>query len=206
MAFGLRMSSHSQTLPQFIVFFAVLVGGGLGLGYTSTMEAAWKWLPKSKGLITGAILSGYGCGGFFLNLYGTRLINPRNLNPENGLFPAEVSENFSDMLRTLSICFVLVTCASAFLITNPNKSHTEPRKSEENINVNIGVNVVDALKSRQFCLLWIMLICSACAGLNASAVFKQFASIHPHLRGNGCALTYIHIIHMYIYLHIYMCI
>lgn len=53
-------------------------------------NTGWKWYPDSKGLVSGAVLTGFGAGGFFFNLLGTKLINPDNAKPIGGSFPARV--------------------------------------------------------------------------------------------------------------------
>ena len=61
----------------------------VGLGYTSPMIAGWKWLPNQKGLVSGVILTGFGAGGFFFNLIGTKFVNPNGLDVVAGKFPEE---------------------------------------------------------------------------------------------------------------------
>jgi hypothetical protein len=97
-----------------VLFYSFLFGIGIGTAYTAPMVAGegcalgrsvvaassdirgpvgcagWKWFPNSKGLVTGAVLTGFGAGGFFFNLIGTKLINPDNLKAVKGVFPNQV--------------------------------------------------------------------------------------------------------------------
>lgn len=44
-----------------VVFFGLVFGAGMGLGYSAPTPAAKKWFPKKqKGLVTGIVVSGFG--------------------------------------------------------------------------------------------------------------------------------------------------
>jgi hypothetical protein len=42
-----------KELSQFILFYAITFGSGVGIAYTAPMAAGWKWFPDKKGLVTG---------------------------------------------------------------------------------------------------------------------------------------------------------
>jgi MFS transporter, OFA family, oxalate/formate antiporter len=181
MALGVHLSSFTTSLTHFLACFSVLLGGGLGLAYAAPLEAAWKWYPKSKGLVTGVIVSGYGCGGFILNIVGTRYVNPHNHTMIRGLFPDEVYHNFPVLLRTLAMAFLVITLMCYFLITEPKT--TANRQVDAKVEEVPGLEVSEAIRTVQFSVLWSMVFCSACAGLNASALYKQFAFSRSALAG-----------------------
>jgi MFS transporter, OFA family, oxalate/formate antiporter len=177
---GVYISAFATSLIQFIMSFSVLVGIGLGLAYIAPMDAAWKWYPQSKGLVTGIILSGFGTGGFFLNILGSHIANPDNLSLFRGLFPDEVYLNFPVLLRTLSMVFLFITIICYFLITEPR---TATKQEDKKVEETPGLDIYDAVRTVQFSVLWSMVFCSACAGLNASALYKQFAFSRAALAG-----------------------
>jgi MFS family permease len=78
------LSSFAKTLFSFLLCYSFLIGSGIGIAYTAPMTAGWKWMPKSKGLISGAILTGFGMGGFIFNLIGTKLVNPKGFDSVDG--------------------------------------------------------------------------------------------------------------------------
>ncbi|KAH8060857.1 monocarboxylate transporter [Aureococcus anophagefferens] len=87
------------------VFLAGLVGAGIALAYTAPLVAGWSWFPDARGFVNGAVLMGFGAGGFFFNLLGTRLANPGGVPASGGAFPDAVYANFPVMLRKLALVY-----------------------------------------------------------------------------------------------------
>ena len=50
--------------------YSFLFGAGVGLAYTAPMVNGWKWFPEKKGLVSGAVVAGFGAGGFVFNQVG----------------------------------------------------------------------------------------------------------------------------------------
>lgn len=63
---GILSASRATTLLPFILGYSLLFGLGVGLGYTAPMQAGWGWFPKSKGLVNGIVLLGFGFGACFV--------------------------------------------------------------------------------------------------------------------------------------------
>jgi OFA family oxalate/formate antiporter-like MFS transporter len=203
-ALSVFLSSYAQKLSTFIVFYSFLFGAGCGLAYTAPMIAGFKWLPNNKGLVAGGVLAGFGMGGFFFNLIGTKLVNPDGINPVNGIFPNSVYNNFRPMLRKLSIIYALLSLLGSSLVTEPSstisnvspvspplttskgvdKKKTTLTKTEST-TVSLGIDIMDALKTSQFWLLWCMIVTAASAGLNVASVYKQYANSSPVLAGDS---------------------
>src|SRR4051812_9989473 len=58
---GLVLSSTSNSYGVWLLGFGVLVGLGLGFGYSSATPPALKWFPPSKtGQIAGLVVAGFG--------------------------------------------------------------------------------------------------------------------------------------------------
>lgn len=51
------------SLPLFYLFFGVVSGIGLGVGYISPVSTLVKWFPDRRGLATGLAIMGFGFGG-----------------------------------------------------------------------------------------------------------------------------------------------
>lgn len=160
-AYGVAASmfaaSYAKTLSAFLAAYGVLFGASVGLAYTAPMIAGWQWMPQSKGLVSGAILAGFGAGGFVFSLLGTSLVNPKGLDPIAGKFPPEIYAAFPVMLRKLAIIFIVLTNVGALLITEPAKASTPGPKGKKNAVVEApGVTVMVALQSQQFWMMWTM--------------------------------------------------
>lgn len=52
-----------ESLPLFYLFFGIVSGIGLGLGYISPVSTLVKWFPDRRGLATGLAIMGFGFGG-----------------------------------------------------------------------------------------------------------------------------------------------
>jgi OFA family oxalate/formate antiporter-like MFS transporter len=52
-----------ESLPLFYLFFGVVSGIGLGVGYISPVSTLVKWFPDRRGLATGLAIMGFGFGG-----------------------------------------------------------------------------------------------------------------------------------------------
>jgi OFA family oxalate/formate antiporter-like MFS transporter len=186
LAAGVYLSSYVNSLTSFLMLYSVMGGAGIGLAYTAPMMAGWKWMPASKGFVSGAVLTGFGAGGFFFNLIGSKLVNPKGLNPVKGKFPVEVYDKFSPMLRNLACIYSLVALIGSLLVTEPTSKDTAaPAKGKAPVAAAVpGMGIMEARKTPQFWLLWTMIICSASAGLNVASVYKQFATSAPALAGD----------------------
>lgn len=55
---GLAIKLHSQVLV--ILFYGVIMGIGLGLGYLSPVKTLMLWFKDNKGLATGLAVAGFG--------------------------------------------------------------------------------------------------------------------------------------------------
>jgi OFA family oxalate/formate antiporter-like MFS transporter len=196
-ALAVYLSSYQRTLSSFLLTYAGLFGLGIGLGYTAPMIAGWKWLPNSKGLVSGGILAGFGAGGFLFSLLGSKLINPNGISTQlNGKFSSEITDRFPIMLRTLAVIYFFIsTIGSLLLVEAPPPSAISVSKEEPFlpnarqmstplITTATGLSLKEALQSSQFWLMWIMMFCSGIGGLNTASVYKQFAATSSVLAGD----------------------
>ena len=104
-ALGVFLASFATTLRAFLACYSGLVGAGIALAYTAPLVAGWSWFPDARGFVNGAVLMGFGAGGFFFNLLGTRLANPGGVPASGGAFPDAVYANFHLMLRKLALVY-----------------------------------------------------------------------------------------------------
>lgn len=67
MALGVFLSSYAPNLATFMFCYSFLFGTGIGLAYTAPMVNGWRWFPNRKGMVSGAVVAGFGAGGFVFN-------------------------------------------------------------------------------------------------------------------------------------------
>ena len=63
--FGIGMTGsgfavHMSSLPLLYLFYGVLAGIGLGVGYIAPVSTLVKWFPDRRGLATGLAIMGFG--------------------------------------------------------------------------------------------------------------------------------------------------
>jgi len=186
-AAAVYVASYQKSLASFMFFYSLCFGAGTGIAYTAPMAAGWKWLPKSKGLVSGGVLAGFGSGGFIFSLVGSKYVNPSKANLINGRFPESVYANFPGMLRRLASIYVVVAFLGCLLVSEPAPAQAAVGTSAAGSSTPSsygGLTPSEALKTSQFWLLWSMIISSATAGLNTASAYKYFAATSSTLDGD----------------------
>lgn len=85
--FGSALAIYLESIWLFYLFFGVISGIGLGLGYISPVSTLVKWFPDRRGLATGLAIMGFGFGG----LICAHLIDVFNPPKAELVLPVEVS-------------------------------------------------------------------------------------------------------------------
>jgi MFS transporter, OFA family, oxalate/formate antiporter len=102
---GLVLISTTQSYLTWVIGFGVLVGVGLGFGYSSATPAALKWFPPAKtGLIAGLVVAGFGLAPVYLAPTSEYLLGHYGLLKSMFLY---------------GIGFTFVVCLLAQLLINP---------------------------------------------------------------------------------------
>ncbi len=83
---GSGLAVWLESLPLFYLFFGVISGIGLGLGYIAPVSTLVKWFPDRRGLATGLAIMGFGFGGLICANLIDWFVPPR----DEIVLPAEV--------------------------------------------------------------------------------------------------------------------
>lgn len=128
------------------VFYGMMCGGGVGIGYNSIISTVNKWFSDKAGLSSGILLMGFGFGGLLFGGLVSVLIG------NAGLFGT---------FRILSIVAIVVLVLGSFFMKLPEHKIETNRSgsSEDNNNLTTG----EMLKDSRFWLfiLWSILLNSA---------------------------------------------
>lgn len=123
---GTLLASFSQTFVEIFLCQGIMLGLGIGLCYTAPISASVKWMPKRKGLVTGIIVGGFGCGAFVFGFIATSVVNPNHVNVESsgtnkGYFPpnSEVVERVPLMFLVLTFAYIVCMGAGCCLLSEP---------------------------------------------------------------------------------------
>jgi MFS family permease len=151
---GMVLISRSASYGVWLLGFGVLVGVGIGFGYSSATPPALKWFPPSKtGLIAGLVVAGFGLAPVYLAPTSQYLLSHYQLKGS---------------MLTFGIVFVVIVCGLAQLLVNPPLGYVAgPKPLSGAIAKPAAVNSTpgEMLRMPTFWLLWIIYFIGAGAGL-----------------------------------------
>lgn len=102
---GFLLASTSNHYGVWMLGFGVLVGLGLGFGYSSATPPALKWFPPARtGLIAGLVVAGFGLAPVYLAPVSQYLLG--HYQVKSSMF-------------VLGIAFVVIVCGLAQWLVNP---------------------------------------------------------------------------------------
>ena len=98
-------ANSASSLKLIYVFYGVLGGGGVGIGYNGVITTITKWFPDKVGFASGIMLMGFGLGGLALGSVVNSMI------ASNGIF---------DTFRLLAFAIAVVLVLGAFIVKAPD--------------------------------------------------------------------------------------
>lgn len=151
---GMVLISQTRSYALWLLGFGVMVGAGIGFGYSSATPPALKWFPPNKtGLIAGLVVAGFG-------------LAPVYLAPTSQYLLAHFGLQKSMLI--LGVAFVVIVCGLAQLLVNPPPGVVSgPKPAAGTSPAAAAVNAVPAeiLRQPTFWLLWGIYFIGAGAGL-----------------------------------------
>ena len=152
-AVGLLWISTTTSYGVWVIGFGVLVGTGIGFGYSSATPPALKWFPPAKtGLIAGLVVAGFGLASVYIAPLSDYLLR------HYGVLGA---------MRFYGVAFVLVVCGLSLLLVNPPAGYVPPSSAAKKKAVAAATTATpgEMLRTPMFYLLWVMYFIGSGAGL-----------------------------------------
>jgi len=150
-AAGMILISRTNSYAVWVFGFGVLVGTGIGFGYSSATPPALKWFPPSKtGLIAGLVVAGFGLAPVYLAPTSQKLL---------GLY------GLQGAMLIFGIAFLAIVCGLAQLLVNPPAGYTVAAKSGAAKPAAASSTPSQMLRTPSFWLLWALYFIGAGAGL-----------------------------------------
>ena len=163
-ALGFLLISQSTEYWVWILGFGVLVGAGIGCGYSSATPAAIKWFPSAKtGLVAGLVVSGFGLAPAYISPLSNYLIEAYGL---------------IQTMQIFGVAFLFVVVGLAMLLINPPagyKPPEQPATSTTKIRPVVEASASEMLKSGNFYLIWFAYFIGAGAGLMVISSINSMA-------------------------------
>ncbi|WP_210513848.1 L-lactate MFS transporter [Hymenobacter terricola] len=155
---SLGVHLHSLALLYFGYGF---VGGiGLGIGYISPVSTLIKWFPDRKGVATGMAIMGFGGGA----MIGSPLAN--NLMTH---FKASAPLGVAPTFIVMGIIYLIFMQFGVWTIRVPaddwKPAGYVPSTEHNDLITTANVSADNAIKTPQFWMLWVVLLCNVTAGI-----------------------------------------
>jgi MFS family permease len=169
--------------------YGVLGGIGLGIGYISPVSTLIKWFPDRPGLATGLAIMGFGGGALIASPLSRQLLSFY----DSGYDPAVSSSVASGgalvaLFLTLGIGYFLVMMFGVFNVRVPPEDWVPDGFDPASVKAKplittASVSAANAIRTRSFWLLWIVLFCNVTAGIG---ILEQASPmIQDFFRGDG---------------------
>ena len=101
-----------------VSIFIMISGASCGFVYLPILLDIWKYFPKTKGVATAFVLSGFGISRLIFKYVTSFLINPENVDLKTGTtkYPKEINESYLVYLKQSHIFFCFVSVLAVLLI------------------------------------------------------------------------------------------
>lgn len=144
------LGSHSFFLT--ILGIGCLAGIGAGMAYIVPIAVCIRWFPRSKGLVTGIAVAGFGGGAAMVSQVGGHLINSAGLTPFETFF-------------VFGVLFLVLVTAAGSVMRFPRKEGTV--RSEERLRAG------KVLSHINFRVLYLAMFMGLAAGFAVNANLKE---------------------------------
>ncbi len=164
--------ASAQSLWEMYFSYGILGGIGMGMGYITPVATITKWFPDRRGLMTGVAVAGYGAGALIMSPFAAESILARGV-------PATFA--------ILGVVYLILVVAAAQFYSNPpagwRPAGWEPTGSVAKAASTYDFTVGEAMRTRQFWMLWLMLFLNVSAGImiisQASPMAQQLVNMTP---------------------------
>ncbi|MCL2028885.1 MAG: OFA family MFS transporter [Deltaproteobacteria bacterium] len=175
---GMLITGYGVSIGSLTVVYlgyGLICGIGLGFGYITPIATLVKWFPDKRGLITGLAVFGFGLGSGIMALLASTFGMIVKLGPANTLY-------------IFGAVFLVAVTAAGQLMVSPPAGYapagwTPPAGAPAAAS---GMTLGEAVSSKYFYLLWIMLFVNITAGM---AVISQAAPLAQHFMSSSVANT-----------------
>src|SRR3954449_1451197 len=151
------------TKQLWVVYLGIgVIGGiGLGIGYISPVSTLIKWFPDRPGMATGLAIMGFGGGAIIASPLENKLLSTFADKPQDALVGS---------FLVLGCIYFVVMMLGAMAVRVPAEGWrpagwTPREQGERSMITSANVTATNAIKTRQFWLLWIVLFCNVTAGI-----------------------------------------
>ena len=173
---GFAVAALGVKLHQFALViggYGVLGGIGLGIGYISPVSTLIKWFPDRPGMATGMAIMGFGGGAMIGSPLAVNLMKH---------YASPSSTGVAETLLTMGAIYFVIMMFGVFTVRVAPagwapEGYTPRASGQKKMVTAADVTAADAIKTRQFWLLWGVLFLNVSAGIGllqtASPIIQQ---------------------------------
>ncbi|MFI5622919.1 OFA family MFS transporter [Nocardioides sp. NPDC051685] len=165
------------------------IGGiGLGIGYISPVSTLIKWFPDRPGLATGMAIMGFGGGAMIASPLSGRLLALYDPSYTGDATTVPDGHAVMMLFLTLGVVYLVFMSFGAATVRVPADGWTpagwDPASvKEKKLVTTASVSARNAVRTRSFWLVWIVLFCNVTAGIG---ILEQAAPmIQDFFRSDG---------------------
>lgn len=177
---GSGFAASIESLPLLYITYGVFGGIGLGVGYITPVSTLVKWFPDKRGLATGLAIMGFGFASMVSSPIMNKLIG---------------TVGIPSTFYILAIVYFVIILASAQYLAPPPKDYV-PAGFQKAIESGKAFTKTDlsqltaneAIKTKRFWALWIMLFINITCGIAILAVASPMGQELAGMSVTGAAL------------------
>ena len=151
---------HLHSLPLFYFGYGFVGGIGLGIGYISPVSTLIKWFPDRKGVATGMAIMGFGGGAMIGSPLAVGLM---------AHFKGDAPMGVAPTLIAMGVIYLVFMQFGVWTIRVPaddwKPAGYVPNQEHSALITSGNVSADNAIKTPQFWLLWVVLLCNVTAGI-----------------------------------------
>jgi MFS family permease len=155
-----------------VLGYGVLGGIGLGIGYISPVKTLITWFPDRPGMATGMAIMGFGGGAMIGSPLAVNLMKS---------FASPTSTGVIETFVAMGAIYFVVMMFGVFTVRVPQPGWKPagwvPRTTQQKLVTSANISAADAIKTKQFWLLWAVLFLNVSAGIGvlqtASPIIQQ---------------------------------
>ncbi len=153
---------HLHQIGLLYLGYGLMGGIGLGLGYISPVSTLMKWFPDRPGMATGMAIMGFGGGAMIGSPLAVSLMSS---------FSSETSNGVLATFLTMGAIYSMLMLYGVLNIRVPKPGWAPPAgkgskaAAKQAVAPTRDVLVEEAMRTKQFWLLWVMLCANVTAGI-----------------------------------------
>lgn len=165
---GTGLAIYVKSLWLLYLFYGVIGGIGLGVGYITPVSTLVKWFPKNRGLATGFAIMGFG----FASLIAGPIIQKLLLVMPLYLVPV-----------TMGVAYIIIMSLAASQFSLPPIVEGSPAKAM----FSIGMTAKEAVRTWNFKFMWLILFINIFCGIAIISIASPLAQEVVHMNATTAA-------------------